>query len=524
MRIFISYSRKDESFFKDLAAALAIRKYEVCYDKAPVDANNVDLGISVEDEWWKQLQNMIANSDAMVFIVSPHSASSKVCDDEVAYARSLGKRIIPVLCKPVDFEAASPRIAALNVRINFTGNADDAFLAGVTELCGALDLDVEWYREARRLTAMAARWAQNGRRDELLATSGDVRSVGELLEKRPASTYDELLLLREFRDRSRGSLENQELVKRRLQFAMITFLIAMIFGLVAWINQEYIVQQWRWFTLVRPFLVQNITPYVIANSEEAGLKPGSKFRECHSSKRVNYCPEMIVVPSGSFIMGSPIEEQDRDVNEGPQHVVVIPKKFAISIFKITFDEWDTCVKYGTCAAGISDSGFGRGDRPVINLTIIEARQYVSWLSRITGKEYSLLSEEQYEYAARGGHSTVYPWGNVLGVNNANCKDCGSQWDYRQTSPVGSFLPNSFGLYDMVGNTFEWVDDCYSPNYEKSPDNGSSPKAGVCSKFVVRGGSWNFPASNVRSAARSVSAGTSRASFVSFRVARTIGQK
>ena len=153
---------------------------------------------------------------------------------------------------------------------------------------------------------------------------------------------------------------------------------------------------------------------------------------------------MVVVPAGEFIMGSPPSELGRFDHEGPQHNVVIARPFAVARFDVTFDDWDACAAYGDCDPSVSDSGFGRGRQPVINVTWDDARDYAAWLSRMTGKSYRLLSEAEFEYAARAESQTAYPWGNEIGKNNANCINCGSRWDNRQPSPVGSFATNRFG--------------------------------------------------------------------------------
>src|SRR6185295_13805483 len=129
--------------------------------------------------------------------------------------------------------------------------------------------------------------------------------------------------------------------------------------------------------------------------------------------------------------------------------------FAVSKFDVTFDDWDACMTTGGCPheGRASDFGRGRGNRPVIFVSWDDARAYIAWLSRMTGKPYRLLTEAEYEYAARAGTQTSYPWGDEIGKNNANCNGCGSQWDGRGTTPVGSFSPNRFGLFDMVGNVY-----------------------------------------------------------------------
>ena len=141
-------------------------------------------------------------------------------------------------------------------------------------------------------------------------------------------------------------------------------------------------------------------------------------------------------------MGSP-EGQGAD-SERPQHDVTIAKPFAVAKFALTFDEWDACAAHGDCAAHVSDSGWARGRHPAINVNWDDAQTYVNWLSRITGKPYRLLSEAEYEYAARDGTETTYPCGpeiKLSGKAMANCNGCGSQWDGKQTAPVGSFAAN-----------------------------------------------------------------------------------
>jgi formylglycine-generating enzyme required for sulfatase activity len=194
----------------------------------------------------------------------------------------------------------------------------------------------------------------------------------------------------------------------------------------------------------------------------------------------------------------------------------------VSKFELTFDEWDTCVAYGECDPRISDSGWGRGQQPVIKVNWDHAQQYVAWLSKMTGKPYRLLTEAEYEYATRAGTQTAYPWGDDIGKNNANCNDCGSKWDDRQTAPVGSFAANGFGLYDMVGNAFEWVEDCVHGNYNGAPTDSSAwIEGGNCKSRIVRGGSWSGSPGLLRSSNRDGIPPESRLDLVGFRVGRTL---
>jgi formylglycine-generating enzyme required for sulfatase activity len=240
------------------------------------------------------------------------------------------------------------------------------------------------------------------------------------------------------------------------------------------------------------------------------------FKECSN------CPEMVVVPAGSFRMGSPASEPGRGADEGPQHTVTFARQFAVGQFELTFDEWDACVADGGCNGyKPSDQGWGRGRRPVINVSWNDAKVYIAWLSNKTGKTYRLLTETEYEYAARAGTQTAYPLGNSIGRNNANCNGCGSQWDFKQTAPVGSFAANGFGLYDMVGNVWQWTEDCYHESYSGAPADGSAWTSGDCSRRVVRGGSWGISWGVLRSAFRFRFTSGDQGSSLGFRVGRTL---
>jgi formylglycine-generating enzyme required for sulfatase activity len=255
----------------------------------------------------------------------------------------------------------------------------------------------------------------------------------------------------------------------------------------------------------------------LSPAQEKALKPHGTFKECAN------CPEMVVVPAGKFSMGSPVSEPGRFADEAPQHTVTIARRFAVARFEATFDEWDACAADGGCNGyKPSDEGWGRGRRPVVNVSWDDANAYVAWLSKKTGKSYRLLSESEYEYAARAGTQTAYPWGNAVGTKNANCHACGSQWDARQTAPVGSFAANRFGLYDMVGNVREWTEDCYHDTYTGAPADGSAWTEGAnCYNRVVRGGSWLLAPAFLRSASRYWFTADYRLRYLGFRVARTL---
>jgi formylglycine-generating enzyme required for sulfatase activity len=302
---------------------------------------------------------------------------------------------------------------------------------------------------------------------------------------------------------------------RRVQALVYVLLIGSIAGLIGWINQGYLREQVSWYTTVRPYMIAQVRPFVLTTAAERALKSGDTFRECAKD-----CPEMVVLPGGEFMMGSSADDADHYDNEGPMHRVTIDQPIAVSKFEVTFDQWDACAVLGGCPR-VPDSNMGRGTRPVINISWDHAQQYVAWLAKMTGRPYRLLSEAEWEYAARAGTTTAYSWGDELGKNNANCNGCGSEWDGRQTAPVGSFAPNPFGLYDMHGNVWEWVQDCLHADYEGAPTDGSPWLEGNCNERVIRGGSWIGYPVGLRSALRFWYSPDDHGVDLGLRVARTL---
>jgi formylglycine-generating enzyme required for sulfatase activity len=363
-------------------------------------------------------------------------------------------------------------------------------------------------------------WAANDGDAAWLTHVTDRLAAAERLGERPDLAANLEPTDRQYLAACRNTEAAAKVRKWRVQAVIYMLLVGMIAGLVGWINQSYIKEQWRWYSTERPFVAANIWRYVLTAAKEQALKPKDSFKECATEQGKDYCPEMVLVPAGSFMMGRPTTEKGF-TNEDPQHQVTIAKPFVVSKFELTFDEWDICVAYGDCAQGARDSGWGRGRQPVSDVTWDDAQRYVMWLSRMTGKPYRLLTEAEYEYAARARTRTAYPWSDEIGKNNANCSGCGSKWDDNQTAPVGSFAPNQFGLYDMVGNVWEWVEECYHDSYQGAPGDGAAWTGGDCSRRVVRGGSWNYNPGFLRSAVRGGYSSVFRLNSLGFRVGRTL---
>ena len=288
-------------------------------------------------------------------------------------------------------------------------------------------------------------------------------------------------------------------------------------------NEDKLKSFYTWATVFRG--------HTLSVADIAAKKPGEAFFECvktFSADRTDgkqipvHCPEMVVVPAGSYKMGGGRSNR----------IITIAQPFAVSRFTITFDQWDACVAGGGCEHNTrpSDQTWGRGTRPAINVDWRDANAYVAWLNRMAGTDaYRLLSEAEWEYAARGVRSADaehpdYPWGDEIGKGNANCDGCGSQWDNKQTAPVGSFKPNAFGLFDMHGDVWQWVEDCYAKKLDGAPTDGSASRAACkddTSSRVVRGGSWlNIPVV-LRSSVRNRNVPVGRGNSVGFRVARVL---
>lgn len=235
-----------------------------------------------------------------------------------------------------------------------------------------------------------------------------------------------------------------------------------------------------------------------AQAQESAL-PGSGFRDCSN------CPEMVVIPAGEYGFGSPPNEFGSPYDEGYVLDITIGRPFALGKFEVSFDEWDACAADGKCVTP-EDEGWGRGRRPVVNVSWQEATAYVNWLSKTTGKRYRLPSEQEWEYAAQAGAPRARFFGiarneiclhaNVYDEASNSAHEFG--WDYiacsdgfAETAPIGSFKANAFGVHDMLGNVWEWVQDCLNPNwrFSRAPLDGRAFVEGDCSQRAFRGGSW-----------------------------------
>ena len=310
--------------------------------------------------------------------------------------------------------------------------------------------------------------------------------------------------------------------RRRARSAIGVMGLLIALGTLAYFNQQFLVRQAFWAIAIRGYVLDPVA--------EASLASGDKFSECKSTR---FCPEMVVLPAGQFVMG----QKDGEEDERDTKLVTIATPLAVSRLEISFRQWDTCYQMGGCNLGakVADGGMRRGNYPVINVSYGHAQAYVTWLSEMTGKNYRLLSEAEWEYAARGGTTTRYSFGNrdedICTYGNVADRtmrerrpsfpsiDCDD--GYYVTAPVGSYAPNPFGLQDMHGNVGEWTNDCYEKSYVGTPTDGSPATTGECGKRVVRGGGWNSRPGFHRSANRTADPLSYKATSVGIRVARSL---
>lgn len=300
-----------------------------------------------------------------------------------------------------------------------------------------------------------------------------------------------------------------------------------------------------WFTILACGLL--LAPLPRARATE---HPERELKECPD------CPQMVAIPAGGFVMGSPAGEPGRFDSEGPQHHVTI-KAFALGKYDVSSEEFlkflsATGYQPQPCNARLNmqwrSPGGGKAFPPspsdiepprwpAVCLDWHDAAAYIAWLNKLAKAErptlaskpgpYRLPTEAEWEYAARGGTTTSRWWGEEIGVNNANCNGCGSEYDFNTLSDVDSFKPNPFGIYGMLGNSWQWTADCWHPSYVGAPANGGAWTTGTCDRHVIRGGSWNNLPIFVRSAARSGMGANSKdseydySSLAGFRVARDL---
>jgi formylglycine-generating enzyme required for sulfatase activity len=257
-------------------------------------------------------------------------------------------------------------------------------------------------------------------------------------------------------------------------------------------------------------------PSPIAATPKAPVKSTTNTPASGESKDCAACPVMVSLTPGSFTMGS----NAGDISERPPHRVTIGAPFAIGKYNVTVEQWNACVAASACPKLSSENG-SVTNAPARDLSWDEVQQYIKWLSKMTGKPYRLPTEAEWEYAARGGSATTYWWGDQMRKGNTNCKGCGDPWHDEKPENVGTFAANAYGLYDMGGNVWEWVSDCWHSSYKDAPADGRAWDAPGCDMRVIRGGSWREGADYMLVSTRFKYSESVRQSQNGFRVAKDL---
>lgn len=493
-RAFISYSQKDKVHARRLHQALENYRLPGGVDAEGVDAKTRKLGRFFRDDeemgaatdLGAALKGALADAESLIVVCSPHAARSRWVNEEIIHFKRTGRsdRIFAVIVGGEPNKAAADQDReCFPPALRFELGRDGALTDQPAEPLG-LDMRKEPFnRLLARLTA------------------GLVRAPFDALWKR----------------------EQRRARARAASLSLVATLIILIVGGAA--TQNF------WRPKLDAYL--RYTRFAHATDQLGALEPGMIFQDCRPGS--TDCPLMVIVPDGRFLMGSPADNSVSFVRpDSPQREIAIAR-FAVSQTEITFANWNACVTGGGCNGYEPDRAGWLGDsRPVINVSWEDAQRYVSWLSQMTGHEYRLLTEAEWEYAARArttpdGPQTRFSWGDedpvceISADNGAAFLACeqGATWE------VGSFRANAFGLHDMHGNVLEWVEDCYAPyNAEQRngaairSDTGATEESG-CLNRVYRGGAWMHYPLHLASAYRDWNVPSNLYFNLGFRVARTL---
>jgi formylglycine-generating enzyme required for sulfatase activity len=382
--------------------------------------------------------------------------------------------------------------------------AHESLLRQWHNLTDWLAKDADNLRLIEGVEQSAAEWTRNRdrRKERLEHRSTRLRAAEKLVNQRPDYS-------RRLGEEGLAYLRACRADDRRRSWALRStiggLVLALALGGLAW-----------WYEAPLTEVAYKLTnAHPLSADSERSLTHADVFQECTD------CPKMVALRPGTFTMGAVPGESDASGREYEPHEVTIAREFAVAETPVTFAQFSTCARFGDCDDRMDLNT--DDDLPAVNVTWADAQRYAAWLSRITGKSYRLLSEAEYEYATRGGTTSRYPWGDEVRPGKANCGTCDTGLATPAVMPVGSFPANEFGLHDMVGNVFQWVEDCIHDNYDGAPADGSAWKEANCKRHVVRGASWLSRSSLLRSSWRDWRDAATRNSELGFRVARVVVQ-
>ncbi|MEM9262445.1 MAG: SUMF1/EgtB/PvdO family nonheme iron enzyme [Pseudomonadota bacterium] len=464
--IFISYSRDDRAIVSKMAASLAGEGFNVWWDP------EIPPGSTFSDV----IDARLKEADCVLVVWSASSIKSNWVQEEADDGLQNG-RLIPVIIDPIELPRGFKRVQT----------------ADLTQWNGETN-SPEWRRvvsEVKRLVSPSQK-------------SGNKKPAKLAHASPPPSTT---------RVESPAGPEHSG-KKKSGAGAAFGLLAALLLlgggGYFAYTNDQ-----------ARSALSSVSGKITDSVPQVSAPKPGSALKDCE------LCPEMVVIGPGEFNLGAPEGEQSSENSERPIIPVEVGYSFAIGKTEVTFDQWAACHDAGACGDKPNDQGWGEGTRPVVNVTVKKAQEYLDWLSAETGEVYRLPTEAEWEFAARGGTTTPFSIGEQISTKSANFN---GQYPYGDTPkersvgkslPVASFEANPFGLYDVHGNVWEMTMDCWSPNHGNNPANGTAVETQGCSKRVLKGGAWNGGAWRTRSAHRKPVGLTEGDYDLGFRVVREL---
>ena len=314
LKVFISYSRRDSSdFAEELVAGLDLAGFAPFLDRHDIAAG---------EDWEARLAGLIQQADTVVFVVSPEAVKSERCGWEVDKTVALSKRLLPVIFKPVSNSNIPQALRRLQF-IRF--DSGPGVIRPLGQLAEALRRDLDWIREHTRLGELAARWQSRGRLESLLVRDDELDAAKAWVSKRkieaPEITDLQRAFLKASEEAEAARIAESRVAQgrtRRMRALLAALFVSIVVGVVGWINQSYLKEQMNWFTTMRPYILTQVRHYLLTSAAEQALKPKDFFRECAKE-----CPEMIVVPAGDFLMGSPANEKGHREDESPQHRVML---------------------------------------------------------------------------------------------------------------------------------------------------------------------------------------------------------
>lgn len=525
--VFLSYARKDRDLAENLFVELEKQGLEVWWD----------FGLLPGDEFAEKILGVIEISTLTVVLWSENSVKSRWVLSEADLADRNGS-LFPVTLDGAPIPMPFSRIHAAHLDWDDVAPNIEDLTAQIVEAVKKKSVSKPRNQttEVEENQAVLARdalrsHAQNEPVEENGVEPSESVRVNQALHDQLENLLSPLQKLHE--------LENLSIIRKEAEIAnqrpqtptrIIMFAVALVGALAgvttiltyADISPSDILQRVGWNA---PYASLESTPSLDSEqsrSVEETLQSLVRPDSCQA------CPEMVLLNGGSFLMGSAETEESHRTNEGPLHRVTIGRPIYVSAYEITVDQWKVCSSQGPCVER-SEHNALLGDHPITYISWEDANIFANWLSEITGQTYRLLSESEWEYATRAGTRTAFSFGETITSNQVNYDarsvfGLGEVGEYvANTTTVGAYPPNDFGLFDMHGNAGEWVMDCWNPSYISKPrsatDTGLPWADGACYRRAVRGGNWAAPPVEVRSASRDFQTRTTRSAQIGFRVAR-----